>query len=272
MSIAHEIASQARERYVVLGQRIFAVRRVNSDDLRHVGWAALEGTASVREAQKRMAAEVRELRDRLNGTPAEQIAAERAKVGARLEQMAVEKLELLEGRPEGRNAFLERCTAYVCAAVCGAGRLLQRYSGEALVLNDGVDPDQIAEPLPDAGDGRIRYLEPVRFVRLEADEDLDAGRIWVHRLTEDDRRSLGLQCIALQSVASEVAPFRRAAGAARDVSPAGDDVQGAPAPAPAARPVGGGVQRRGTRGRARGGERADAQGNDGHVVGEPLTR
>lgn len=247
-NVARLIAESTRERYVVLGRTIYAVRRADSDALRHVGFAALEGAASVREAMDRIGAEQADEVKRLNGMPADQRAAAQAEVMARLTDLGQRRLQAMVATPSGDAAMLERCTAYLCAAVVGAGMLRADASdfGSVAVLADQVEPSSVAEDLRDedeiAAGVAPTYLAPIRYVRSQAEEDLDAGRVWVQTLSIEQRSALGMVVIGLQSVASEVTPFRRAAGAAGGDLEAGNEVREVATRGPGADSVADGVR------------------------------
>lgn len=214
-SIAAEIAAEGRERLYVVGRRLYGIRRVNSDDLRHTGWAALEGAAAVRQVEEAARKEAEEIRARLAALSPEQAEAAREAARDKVAEWQQGRMLAMLGRPEGEAAFLARCTAYLCAAVAKVGRLLPEVEVAVGEVASGTDLATIAEPIP--GTDPPRYSEPIRFVRAEAEEDLDKGVVWVHRLTDDVRVTLGLLAIQAQGVAQELAPFRGATGAARAV-------------------------------------------------------
>ncbi len=241
-SIAAALRARGANRLVHYGGIIYEIRRVNGDDLMHVGWASLEGAASVREVERQLEVTAKEHRDRINGTPPERQAAAQTEAEAALQALAASKLQAMMNCPEGQAAMLERCTAYVCAAVCRAGRVLDEVTLPAGPLDDGVDLPAIAERVPDSEPAR--YSEPMRYVRSEKEEQDDAAgdAVWVHRLPPDDRIALGMLIIGVQSVAREVAPFRSAAGAAGAAGRVGAPVQPTPERAPRARSGGRRVQ------------------------------
>lgn len=212
MSIAAEIAAGGGERLYVVGRRLYGVRRVNSDDLRHTGWAALEGAAAVRQVEEQARKEAEEMRSRIAALSPEQQEQARDIAKEKLAEYQQGRLMAMLGRPEGQTAFYARCTAYLCAAVCKAGRLRDDVEMEAGEVPPGTDLATIAQPIP--GTDPPRYSEPIRFVRAEAEEDLDKSVVWVHRLSDEVRVALGMLCLSAQGVAQELAPFRGATGAA----------------------------------------------------------
>lgn len=261
--LVRELAESARKHHIVLGRHLYEVRRVNSDQLRLHGWASLEGSASVKPALEEADAQRKKLLDRVNGKVGK---PDPAAVTA-LRELEMSKVRAMASRPEGAAALLDRWTAYVCAAVVGLGALREGVDyGPAAVLPPEVAPASVAVDLRDAADleaGRpFACFQAIRYVQAEADEDLDTGAVWVHRLTAEQRTTLGGIIVSLQSVASEVTPFRRAAGAAGAVSSAGEGVREVAARGAGADPVPDGVQpgvpagRRKSRGR--GGRAAQA--------------
>lgn len=267
--LVRELAESAHRHYIVLGRSLYQVQRVNSDQLRLHGWASLEGSASVKPALEEVDKQRAALQARVGGKT---IAADPAALQA-LQALQLAKLHALTSRPEGASALLDRWTAYVCAAVVGLGALREGVSyGAAAVLPPEVDPSSVALDLRDAKDleaGRApAHFQAIRYVQDEASEDLDAGVVWVHRLTAEQRTTLGGVIVSLQSVASEVTPFRRAAGAAGDVLSAGEEVREVAARGAGAESVPDGLQPgRGAgrgKGRSRGSRSAEAR-----VPGDP---
>jgi hypothetical protein len=249
------LAAPARPVLISFGRLVYEVRRVNSDDLRRVGYAVLEGAASVRAAEKEIKEESRKARALLKATPAEELAEQEALAEERLAEISIRRFEALTATPQSQVALLERCGAYICAAVVGAGRLREEVETPDLgVVVAADDPATVLEDLRsdaeiEAGKPPI-YVERISYVRLEAEQNIDAGRIWLHALPEDDRSLLGSAIILLQSVSREVTPFRLCPRGAPADRRAGEEVQPAAARDPDARPVPNRASRRSKRGRA----------------------
>jgi len=244
-NVARLIAESAREHYVVLDRTIYAIRRINSDQLRHHGWAELEGASSVKAALEQIDREAEDLRKRIDPKRRKKPDDE---LRMKLLELQRSRMLAIYSRPESAEAQLARCTAYICAAVVGAGRLRDDVDLKELVvvLPDDADPATLAEDLrlPDEIEHGAPpvYLAPVRFVQDEAAEDLDHAITWVHRLSAIQRSTLGALVIDLQSVAGEVTSFRRAAGAAGGVLEAGEGDGALAARGAGAGPVAGGVR------------------------------
>lgn len=234
--LAQQIAAPAKSRLVVLGSLVYRIVRVNSDELRRVGYAGLEGAASVRAVEAQLRQQQRELRAKLSGLKGEQLEELLKAEAAKEEALLDLRYQRLLERPEGQTAMLERSTAYICAAVRGAGRLLDTtirpLDGNVVhceqdeagsVLADLRDEAQIA-----AGVAPI-YLEDLRFVPSESDHNPDKGKVWVHALPEAARRVLGQAIADLQAITADLEPFRLRAGASAGSGRAGAEVQQAPA-------------------------------------------
>lgn len=244
-NVAKLLVESTRERIVVLGRTLYAVGRVDSDKLARAGWAELEGSSLAKAALDEIEAEQAELTARISGPKqAEQIAGQREAAAKRLREISQNRWKALVARPEGAESMLARCTAYVCAAVFRAGRLLDTATvgTDAGVLPDTLDPATVAEDLrePDeiARGDRPCYLGPIRFVPKQTDEDPEKNVVWVHRLSEEQRLTLGVIVMGLQSAAGEVTSFRGQPGAVRgDLAPGVSDgalaPRGAGADAPA---------------------------------------
>lgn len=246
--LAAEIAAPAKSRLVVLGSLVYRIVRVNSDELRRVGYAGLEGAASVRAVETQLRQHQRELRAKLSGLKGEALEELLKAEAAKEEALLDLRYQRLLERPEGQTAMLERSTAYVCAAVRGAGKLLDTtirpldgnvvhcdLDEVASVLADLRDEAQIA-----AGVAPI-YLEDLRFVTSEADHNPEKGRVWVHALPEAARRVLGQAIADLQSITADLEPFRLRAGEPAGPGRAGAEVQQAPARDPEAAAGGSGA-------------------------------
>ena len=211
--LAATIAAPAAPKLIAWGDLVYRVRRVDSDDLRRVGFAALEGSASVREAETELRRLQREARARISKLTPEEAIVELEKAAAREAEIAEQRLVAVLGRPEGQTALLDRYDAYICAAITGAGRLLatteRRPPG---VVVDADDPAKVLEDLRDqeeieAGKEPV-YIEAIRFSQREAEHDPDRGVVWIHALSEDQRRLLGAAIGILQSVTGALVPFR----------------------------------------------------------------
>jgi hypothetical protein len=260
-------AVQSRPWFVVVGQRIYVCRRVVTDDLRLIGYAALEGAAAVKAVEEQVAAERRQMQDLfgLKGEAREQKAAE---VLAKLQDFQRQRLAAMTSTPDQKREYAKRCTAYICASVFryGAVRPDAEIPDFVHVLPEGADPGTIAVDLRDAAEVEAEvnpiYAEPLQFVEAEGDHNPEAGRMWVHRIPQAHREALGTAIMSLhhQATVGEVLPFREDTGAGDLVSLAGEGVRAAAARDPAADPVREGVQpvvpagRKQGRGRGRQGE------------------
>lgn len=208
-----------RRDYLRYGRAVFEVQPIVSRDLWRVGFAHLEGSsayaAEVKAAQQEMAA----LRQGL-GAPGlseeqkrrlQESIAELAK-----QQQQAERIRWLANE-KSQAAYLERCDAYICAAVTGVGEL---------------DPDVEISDLVDVSETNEWdvEIEPVQFVSDERDADYDADRIHVRDLGEHARVALGSALIGLRSVEPhrEVRPFRAGSGDSGAARPAGKTVREAP--------------------------------------------
>lgn len=266
-NLAEELIASVEEHYVVLGRTIYAVRRVNSDQLRHQGWATLEGSSSARAALAEAQERAEELQARSDGMTPEELAEAQRQVAAQRESY----WRAMVGRPEGAEAMLSRSDAYICAAVVGAGALrddlpavgcevLTPDQAPEVVAQDLRTPEEIASgSWPDPV-----YLVPQTFVRELVAEDAAQRRTWVHRLSTAQRTTLGTAIAQLQEVASEVAPFRRLAGPRRPALAAHGGDGDPPARAAAHEPVGDGSDPV-VQGRSRKGDRRARQEREAGV-------
>lgn len=234
--LAAAIAATTKPRLIAWGDLVYRVIRVDSDDLRRVGFATLEGAASVREVDVRLREVQRQTRAKVSKLKPEEAEAELAKAKEREAALAEDRLVALLGRAEAQVAVLDRYDAYICSAITGVGRLLDTterhplgvvvdvsYEDRATVLEDLRDEAEVgagAEPI---------YIEQIRFVQSEKDHDPDKGRVWVHSLNEEQRRLLGTAIAVLQSVAGDLVPFRLQPRAPADPGEAGDPIQQATA-------------------------------------------
>lgn len=210
MGLGDVVRETQRDRVIAVGRWLLRVRRVNSDDLRRVGWAELEGSASAREARQQVQDQAAVDRAQALGGEA-QADRKRAMLEADRRRQAAATFDRMTSTPEGQAAWTRRCDAYIRACVVGAGRLRDDIDAGPVAVHELEDIPQIAAEL-DPG----VYLAPARIVPDEADADLDASpaRVWIHVLTAEERILVGTVLIRLQSVAGEVRPFRGARGAA----------------------------------------------------------
>ncbi len=255
MGLGDLVREASRDRVVAVGPWLFRVRRVNSDDLRRVGWAELEGSAAAREARQQVQDQAAVERARHLGGDA-QADRKAAMVEADRRRQAAATFARMTSTPEGERAWVQRCDAYIRACVTHAGRV----SGDA--LPDAVtvlELEQVADVAHELEPGV--YLHPARIVLEETEQDLDAtpARVWVHHLTAEQRILLGTVLIRLQSVAGEVRPFRGARGATSADRADGEGVRQDAARDPAL-----GAGRGGAGG---GGPRRDGPGDGGGVRG-----
>lgn len=212
MRIGHLMSEALRERVVVLSPWVFVVRRVNSDDLRRVGWAELEG-ASDAVVARRQADDDRKIEQakRVASNPKSVAKLEADRTALRQRQAEME-LQRMLGSASGQRAWLERCDAYIRACVVSAGRIrLDREPAKGadgdplpIELFDLADLPSVAE----AVDGSDAYTDPMTFVADQSQHDPEQGRVWIHVLSERQRVTLGSTLLQLQGVAPELAAFR----------------------------------------------------------------
>jgi hypothetical protein len=258
-------AALGRDWFIAVGQRIYVARRVNTDQLRLIGFAALEGSAAVKTVEDQIAIERRKLQD-LRGLDGQAREEKAAQMIGTLQALAQQRLQAMTRSPEQQAEYLRRCNAYICASVHRYGAV---KPGVALpefihVLPDGTDASTVAVDLRDeeeiAADAKPIYAEPLRFTEDERQHDPANGVLWVHRIPQQHREALGTAIITLhhQATVGEVLPFRGAPGDRRDVPRSGKGVREVAAPGPGADPGANGVQsvvpQGGRRGRGRGGQ------------------
>lgn len=260
MSLVSDLALAARPRYVAVGRRLFAVRRVDTTALRRVGFAALEGSAIARTADARAAdarrealAEAAELEGDARADAFEALREREAAAAAR-------RQEAILATAEGDAAYRARLDAYVLAAVVRIAALrLDADVPAGTVLPANAEPDGLAVNLAEPGEP-ARYSEPITFVRDEAEVDLAAGRVWLHVLTAEERILLGTAIARLQaeSVLAEVSCFRDGSATPADAAPDRSGVRAPPArdpgPGAVASGAGGAVRGRRAGGRSRAGQ------------------
>src|SRR5262245_47875262 len=142
------IAAASRPRYVVVGRAIWGVRRVNSDDLRAVGYAALEGSAAGRQAAAEMSKLRREAKDLAAGATPDQIEAHEVELQKQLRAVVERRDAAFGSSADGARALQQRLDGYVVAAVQRCGILLDDVEYEKVdILPDDVDPATIAKDL-----------------------------------------------------------------------------------------------------------------------------
>lgn len=255
-------AKRADRKLFVWYDRVFRFQPINSDALARVGHAHLEGSVSYKKAMQEARPEVQRLRDLASGLPAEQ-REEKSKL---LQQAMItertRRLEAFCATVQGQQALIERCTAYVCAAITGAGRILDTVPTESLPPPGAlIDPDQDpAGLLMDLRDDDERdrglapiYIEDIRFVATEGEQNTDKGHYWVHAVLDEGTRSaLGSALMDLLSFSHLMVPFRLESGGAADSGQAREEVQQHTVSSASVGPIRAGDQPR----RGRGGHRA----------------
>lgn len=205
MSLLHDIAQAARApRYVAFGRLVLEVRRVNSLDLARVGYAHLEGSGAYRAWQDEQREQMElELSGATNpDIPEADRARIRGEIEARHPRTIYDWIQRSPDQLDATSALLERAEAYLCAAVTGVGLL----SDEAIDHVDGDDPHLFPDSVDRDSLAGPGGLEVVELVKLDADEDVEAGRLWVESLlpSEADRVTLGVRLLALQEVRSSL--------------------------------------------------------------------
>lgn len=227
--MASILAAPARPQLLAFRGFVYEVQRASSDALSRVGYAVLEGEASVKAAEREIREDLRKLREVIKATPPEEREAARERLERQVFEKQVKRLELMQAKPEQQIAMLERCNAYICAAVVGAGKLLPEYEDTPIGVIEAADPAAVLVDLrseEEIAEGkRPSYVEPIRYVQTLAEQDVAKGLIWVRALPEEDREALGSAIISLQGVAKEIKPFRLGPSAAREDRRAGEEVR-----------------------------------------------
>jgi hypothetical protein len=227
-----ELAPRVEPRLITFGDKVFRVRPVNSDKLARVGHAHLEGSASYKEAMSKLRIEVQKYRDQIAGLPIDK-REERERLADEANRLqSKRRLEAFCATPDGELALLDRCTSYICAMVTGAGRMLEttEVPPPGTIVSPETDPATVLMDL--RNDGEIEagrppiYVEEIRFVAREEEQDLDKGHYWVYAAMDADARvTLGTVLMNLQSVAHLLEPFRLRPRGAVDSGQAGEEVQ-----------------------------------------------
>lgn len=206
-NILRKIASNSEPRYIALGTAVYRVERVVSDEIRRQGWATLEGASATQEALQRAQDDLLRAHDVSRGVDPATLDARSARDQEAEQDRARAVIAAMNRDAASQLAFLARCDAYVLAAVSGIGDPSEPVDGAKVYPRGTVAADVSAE------------VVSARFVRARSEEDVDAGRVWLHHLSEAERRNLGLliQSVQQEDAAREVAPFRGGAGSAPGV-------------------------------------------------------
>lgn len=265
--ITEALAAAGHARYVVVGRAMFAVRRIDTDELRQVGFAQLEGSSAAKQAEAQIADERRQGEALIRAmTPGEAREAEAKHIG-RLRELQVSRFRSMIATPDGDRAFMRRCNAYICASVTRVGTLLEGVVlPDRTLIPDDEDPAGFAEDARSEAEVQAGappvYSEPIQFVQDEADHKPSEGRLWVHLLSVSDRFTLGQAIMDMQtaSVVREVLPFRGGSRGRQDLPPTRGDVRTDASRDPAVEPVRDGVQPAGDGARSKGRARADREG------------
>ena len=174
--------------------RAWKIRRVRSIDLADHGLAELAGAASADQA----VVDLREEYRLATGADPERLAAIKARETEALEAAAKRRIER---DPLALSRVQDRIDQVVCAGVVGCGEA------------DGP-PGAVATV----------ETEPVALVFDRAEEDHEAGRVWVGHVAEEVRQGLFASIEELIG-ATKIRPFRGAAGAAAAPAPGGKGVR-----------------------------------------------
>ena len=155
--------------YLLVDGLALRIRRVNSEQLSRVGYDHLEGSEAYAVVAQEQA---REQQERLLRGVLAQQGADPAQTLAELATKertdGIRRLIALTETPEKEAALLERCDAYLCAAVDGA----------AEVAHHG--PPVVVTTLTDAPGA----WHPFRFVRIASGpDDAEVGRLGRHTRT-----------------------------------------------------------------------------------------
>lgn len=201
--------------FVALGRWVWRCRRVNTDQLRRVGHAHLEGSEAYRRVQEEIARERKEQIVAHSHTDPEARAAALAKMAEAERTRALAKLHAMTSKPESEEALLERCDAYLRASVDAGAQLATPVAG-AQRYDD--------EPELAAG------WTPWTWVGADEPEDREAGHVAIGRLPPSERILLGLAVQGAQEGVTRrrVEPFRAGPGAASAAAPPGDGVRHGP--------------------------------------------
>lgn len=187
--------------YAVIGRSVWRFKRVTSDSLRRVGFAALEGSRAARAAAEEAAQAHREYLATFGALTPEDRQRALDGLAERDARDARKRLADMLATEEGEKAYVARCTAYVRAAVTGGGLLPE---------DQDQGPEVRIVLTPPAG----VEIEAFRIVsdKREATEDGPEPRVWVETIPERQRVQLGLAIQRALDVSPEVLPFRKVAG------------------------------------------------------------
>lgn len=212
MSIAAAFAA-APVGWVAYEHLVFRVRRVCTDDLRRVGHAELEGSEAYTAVRQQLERELTEAQIAAGQHESDEArAAAVARVAQVRETRAIKRLQAMVSTPAGQDAMLARADAYLCAALDGVAE------GETWAAEPTV---HLAEP-------PLRTAwEPWRWVRTEAEESAEEGRVAIGRWPTAVREVVGLTVIGLlQGVTRRrVDPFPPGRRPAPESAPAGGDLR-----------------------------------------------
>lgn len=211
MSLINEFAREI-VCYVSLGQWVWRVRRVNTDTLRRVGHAHLEGSEAYRRVQEEIARERQEQIVAQSHPDEESRQAALARMAEAEQRRSARKLQALVAKPESEAALLDRCDAYLCAAI-DAGAVLAQP-------REGAHRYDEEPPL-------AKGWTPWVWTRDGEEADDTKGHVPIGFLSTTDRTLLGLVVQGAQEglTRRRVAHFRPGHGAASDPAPTGAGVR-----------------------------------------------
>lgn len=215
MSLAAQWTQQVLG-YVLHGPIAYRIRRVRSADLQRVGLAALEGSETYSAIRAELEQEAEEA-IYVSGRPAEEQPAARAALAAKRRKTELRHLAKLDRDPVARKALLDRAAAYVCAAIDGAGQLVDPASV----------PDDLVLTLQEPA---VSEWYPWRWVPDGEAEDEDAGIVSIGWVPEGTVYVWGqlIQSLLQGVTRRGVGSFRVRPGASAAAAPAGDDVRDGP--------------------------------------------
>jgi hypothetical protein len=218
--MAQAFGAKTRPRLLFIGQIVWRVKLVDSLGLARVGFAHLEGSAQAKQAQADVTKDAKALATEMQALPAAERKRRQLEFDLRSYELNERRLEIMRSTPQGEAALQERMCGYIKAGVTGSGKLrtgvkledggdvpavglLEEYGDPAQFLEDCRSPEEVE-------DGKEPYfIDPLRFVDTEAEQDIEAGRVWILTLDADYRLALGTAIQGLQSeVADRLGPFR----------------------------------------------------------------
>jgi hypothetical protein len=218
--MAHALGAKARPRLLFIGQIVWRVKLVDSLGLAKEGFAHLEGSTQARQAQAEINRDTKALHAELQAIPVAERKRRQLEFDLRNYEIEQRRLEIMRSTPQGEAALQQRMCGYIKAGVTGSGKLrdgVKLEDGEDVpvfgLLDEYGDPAQFLEDCrtpQEVEEGREPYyIDPLQFVDTEAEQDIEAGRVWILTLSDEYRLNLGTAIQGLQGeVADRLKPFR----------------------------------------------------------------